>query len=255
MSKEPLVLYNKNGPVVTVTLNRPEKLNAITHEFHHQLNAALRKFNDDPETYIVVLNANGRAFCAGRDIAAQAQSSSPVTHGLDPETTQFGVIPVEKLVITSCRGHAIGVGGYMAMYGDVRVVSETFNFALMELPTAMLGPYWIGQEETLPRAVAFRLAVGDRFTTDELKHWGLVTEVVPDAQLESATQRWVDYLLSLPRRHLLETKRLMKEIGYQYSRETYKKEMDVRAHLDSLNDTREAALAFVEKRKPKFTGS
>jgi len=159
------------------------------------------------------------------------------------------------MVITSCRGHAIGVGGYMAMYGDVRVVSETFNFALMELPTAMLGPYWIGQEETLPRAVAFRLAVGDRFTTDELKHWGLVTEVVPDAQLESATQRWVDYLLSLPRQHLLETKRLMKEIGYQYSRETYKKEMDVRANLDSLNDTREAALAFVEKRKPKFTGS
>ena len=85
------------------------------------------------------LNANGRAFCAGRDIAAQAQSNSPVTHGLDPETTQFGVIPVEKLVITSCRGHAIGVGGYMAMYGDVRVVSETFNFALMELPRRCWG--------------------------------------------------------------------------------------------------------------------
>jgi enoyl-CoA hydratase/carnithine racemase len=218
MSKEPLVLYHKNGPVVTVTLNRPEKLNAITHEFHHQLNDALRKFNADPETYIVVLNANGRAFCAGRDIAAQAQSSSAVTHGLDPETTQFGVIPVEKLIITSCRGHAIGVGGYMAMYGDIRVVSDTFNFALMELPTAMLGPYWLGQVETL-------------------------------------TQRWVDYLLSLPRQHLLETKRLMKEFGYQYSREDYKKEMEVRAHLDALNDTREAALAFVEKRKPKFTGS
>jgi enoyl-CoA hydratase/carnithine racemase len=255
MSKEPLVLYRKDGPVATVTLNRPEKLNAVTAELHHQLNAALRTFNADPETYIVVLNANGRSFCAGRDIAAQAESDRPVTEHVDPETTQFGVIPVDKLIVTSCRGHAIGVGGYMAMYGDIRVVSDTFHFALTELPTAMLGPYWLGQAEGLPRAVAFRLAIGDSFTTEELKHWGLVTEVVPDAELESATQRWVDYLLSLPRQHLLETKRLMKESGYQYSREVYKKEMEVRAHLDALSDTREAALAFVEKRKPKFTGA
>ena len=254
MSKEPLVLYRKDGPVATVTLNRPEKLNAITTEIHHLLNSAVRKFNDDPETYILVLNANGRAFCAGRDIAAQAQSSSPVTHDLDPDTTQFGVVAIDKLIITSCRGHAIGVGGYLAMYGDIRVVGDTFHFALTELPTAMLGPYWVGQAQGLPTAVAFRLAIGDRFTTEELKHWGLVTEVVPDAELESATQRWVDYLVSLPRQHLLETKRLMKEVGYQYSRESYKKEMGVRAHLDSLNDTREAARAFVEKRKPKFTG-
>ena len=255
MNQEPLVLYHKNGPVVTVTLNRPEKLNAITAEFHHQLNAALRLFNTDPETYIVVLNANGRSFCAGRDITAQAKSDQPVTAHVDPETTQFGVIPVEKLIVTSCRGHAIGVGGYMAMYGDIRVVSDTFHFALTELPTAMLGPYWMGHVEGLPRAVAFRLAIGDRFTNEELKQWGLVTEVVPDAELESATKRWVDYLVSLPRQHLLETKRLMNEFGHQYSREDYRKEMNVRAHLDALNDTREAALAFVEKRKPKFTGS
>src|SRR5271155_1810679 len=101
MSKEPLVLYQKNGPVATVTLNRPEKLNAVTGELHHQLNSELRKFNADPETSIVVLNANGRSFCAGRDIAAQAQSNQPVTEHVDPETTQFGVIPVDKLMVTS----------------------------------------------------------------------------------------------------------------------------------------------------------
>src|SRR5229473_6190439 len=151
MSEEAYVLYKKDGPVVTITLNRPKKLNAITVERSHEVMAAFRRFNADPEAYIAVFNGNGRSFCSGRDLTAQADSGRSPTEGVDSEVTTYGIPPVDKLIITSCRGHAIGAGGYMAMSGDIRVVSDTFRFALAEVPTAVLGPYWIQAAENLPR--------------------------------------------------------------------------------------------------------
>jgi len=252
MNDKPYVLYEKTGRVVTITLNRPEKLNAITVDRHHEVMAAFRRFDADPEADLAVLKGAGRAFCAGRDITAQAESGVSPTEGTDVETGPYGIPHIDKPIITSCRGHAIGAGGYMAMSGDIRVVSDTFRFALAEVPTAVLGPYWIGEAENLPRTVAFRLAMGDNFSLDELKHWGLVTEVVPDAELDAATDRWVEHVLSLPYQHVLETKKLLRQVGFQYTRDMRKQEFHVRDRLDVLPDTREAALAFAEKRKPNF---
>ncbi len=255
MTDQPYVTYDKAGHVVTITLNRPEKLNATTIDRHHELMDAFRRFESEPGARLAVLRGAGRSFCAGRDLTAQAESGRSPTEGVADDVGPYGIPQIDKLLVTSCRGHAIGAGGYFALSGDVRVVSDTFRFSLAEVPTAVLGPYWIGEAENLPRTVAFRLAMGDSFSLEELKHWGLVTEVVPDADLEAATQRWVDHLLALPYQHALETKKLLRRVGFQYTRQMFAREYEVRANLDSLADTREAAVAFTERRTPRFVGA
>jgi enoyl-CoA hydratase/carnithine racemase len=248
------VTYERDGAVVYITLNRSEKLNAITMAMHHAVMAAFRRFEADDDVYIAVLRGVGRAFCAGRDLSESVESGKSPTRGVDAAVTGYGIPPVSKLIVTSGRGPAIGVGGYMLMAGDIRVASDNVQFALTEVPMGVLGAYWIQQCEMLPPTVAFRLAMGDRLSVDELKHWGLVTEVVTDSNLESATRKWVEWLLSLPRQHAIATKALMKQTGFAFTSELFQREYEVRERLDALTDTREAAQAFIERRPPRFIG-
>jgi 2-(1,2-epoxy-1,2-dihydrophenyl)acetyl-CoA isomerase len=251
------VRYESSGRLATVTLNRPEKLNAITRPFHDDLVAAIRRFDADPDAYVLVLRAEGKSFCTGRDIAEQAASNgvSP-TEGidLDPTLTQYGLPRTDKVVVTAGRGYALGAGGYFFLSGDIRIASRTFRFGLREVPTAVLGPYWVGAAEGIPRAAAFRIAMGDDLTVDELRELHMVTEVVNDDDLEAATQRWVEKLLSWPSQHVLATKHLASQLSFQYSPLVRSAEFHVRAQLDELDDTKEAAKAFVERRQPVYRG-
>jgi len=252
---EGCVDYHTDSSVVTITLNRPAKLNAITRPMHDELLAAFRRFDSDPEAYILVLRAEGKSFCAGRDIAEQASSGASPTEDLDPTLTQYGLPRTDKVVVTAARGHALGAGGYFFLAGDVRIASSTLRFGLREVPTGVLGPYWVGAVEGLPRALAFRVAIGDDLAVSELSQAQLVTEVVDDDALEVATQRWVDKLRSMPPQHLMATKRLAAQVApFQYTPVVRAAEFHARDELDRLHDTAEAARAFVERRRPEFIG-
>jgi enoyl-CoA hydratase/carnithine racemase len=252
---ETFVTYATDGPVATLTLNRPEKLNALTRPFHDEFVTCIRRFDADPELYVLVIRGEGTSFCAGRDIAEQAEHEKSPTEGLDPTLTQIGLPRTGKVIVTAARGYALGAGGYFFLAGDVRIASSTLRFGLREVPTAVLGPYWIGSSENLPRPLAFRIAMGDDITVDEMRQANLVTEVVDDAELEAATQRWVDKILSWPRQHLLTTKELAEEVSsFHYTPTVRSAEFYARYKLDQLEDTKEAAKAFVERRKPNFRG-
>jgi enoyl-CoA hydratase/carnithine racemase len=249
------ISYVSSGPVATLTLNRPEKLNAMTRRSHEDLVAAIRRFDADRDAYILVIRAEGTSFCAGRDIAEQAELGVSPTAGLDPTLTHTGLPHTDKVIVTAARGYALGAGGYFFLSGDVRIASRTLQFGLREVPTAVLGPYWIGAAENLPQALAFRLGMGDDIPVDELRQANLVTEVVEDSDLEAATQRWVEKLLSWPRQHVLTTKRLAGQVAcFQYSPLVHAAEYYARHELDQLEDTKEAARAFVEGRQPKWQG-
>jgi enoyl-CoA hydratase/carnithine racemase len=249
------ISYVSSGPVATLTLNRPDQLNAITRPFHDDLVAAIRRFDADPDSYVLVLRAEGSSFCAGRDISEQAESGKSPTEGLDPTLTQMGLPRTDKVIVTAARGYALGAGGYFFLSGDVRIASRTLKFGLREVPTAVLGPFWIGAAENLPHPLAFRIGMGDDLTVDELRQANLLTEVVEDDDLEAATQRWVDKLLSWPRQHVLTTKRLAAQVSsFQYSPIMRAAEYYARFELDQLEDTKEAARAFVERRPPHWQG-
>ncbi len=254
-STETYVTYETSGPVATVTFNRPDKLNAITRPGHDQFVDAIRRFDADPALYVLVIRAEGKSFCAGRDIAEQAGHGHSPTEGLDATLTQIGLPRTDKVVVTAARGYALGAGGYFFLAGDVRIASRTLRFGLREVPTAVLGPYWIGSFENLPRPLAFRIAMGDDLTVDELREAQLVTEVVDDDDLDVATQRWVDKILAWPRQHVLTTKKLAEQVSsFHYTPLMRAAEYYARHELDQLEDTKEAARAFVERRPPHFQG-
>jgi enoyl-CoA hydratase/carnithine racemase len=238
-----------------LTLNRPDKLNAITRPFHDEFVDTIRQFEGDPELYLLVIRAAGKSFCAGRDIAEQAGHKKSPTEGLDATLTQIGLPRTDKVIITAARGYALGAGGYFFLAGDVRIASSTLRFGLREVPTAVLGPYWIGSSENLPRPLAFRIAMGDDLTVEDLRQANLVTEVVDDDDLEAATQRWVDKILAWPRQHVLTTKKLAEQVSsFDYTPIMRSAEYYARYELDQLEDTKEAARAFVERRPPNFQG-
>jgi enoyl-CoA hydratase/carnithine racemase len=252
---ETFVTYETAGPVATLTLNRPEKLNAITRPGHDEFVDSIRRFDADAERYVLVIRAEGTSFCAGRDIAEQAAHEQSPTEGLDASLTQIGLPRTDKVIVTAARGYALGAGGYFFLAGDVRIASRTLRFGLREVPTAVLGPYWIGSSENLPRPLAFRVAMGDDLSVEELRQANLVTEVVDDDDLEGATQRWVDKIVAWPRRHVLTTKRLAEQVSsFQYTPIIRSAEYYARYELDQLEDTKEAARAFVERRQPNFRG-
>ena len=252
---ETFLTYDTAGPVATLTLNRPAKLNAITRPFHDEFVDSIRRFDADPDLYVLVIRGEGTSFCAGRDIAEQAEHAKSPTEGMDATLTQIGLPHTEKVIVTAARGYALGAGGYFFLAGDVRIASRTLRFGLREVPTAVLGPYWIGSSENLPRPLAFRIAMGDDLTVEELRQANLVTEVVDDDDLEAATQRWVDKILAWPRQHVLTTKKLAEQVSsFQYTPTIRSAEYYARHELDQLEDTKEAARAFVERRQPNFDG-
>jgi enoyl-CoA hydratase/carnithine racemase len=242
---------------VTITLDRPAKRNALTKDMHPQLVAAFRRFEDDPTARVAVLSGEGPTFCAGRDITEQAETQeSPTGHVDTSEVTQYGLPPTSKLTVASARGHAYGAGASFILACDVRIVTSDLVFAITEVPTGVLGLYWLAASENIPRQLAFRLAViGEEFRAKDLGG-ALFTEVVDDdAQLEAVTATWVQRLLELPPEHASATKQLMTTVApFAWTAETASREYDVRARLDALEDTAEAARAFVERRKPVFHG-
>ena len=109
--------------------------------------------------------------------------------------------------------------------------------------------------ERLPRPLAFRLAMGDDISLDELMHHGLVTKVVDDEDLDAAAQGWINHLLELPAQHVLATKQLMNRVEpFQMTAQMRAAEYHVRSQLDVLDDTFEAANAFAERRPPVVKG-
>jgi enoyl-CoA hydratase/carnithine racemase len=249
------VRYETDGLIATITFERAEKLNAITRPMHDAFVAAVRRFDADSAAHVLVIRADGPNFCAGRDIAEQAKSDESPTKDVDPTLNQYGVPHTDKPVVTAARGYALGAGGYFFLFGDVRIASRTLRFGLREVPTAVLGPYWFGAVEGIPKALAFRIAMGDDLSVEEVDRASLITEMVDDHDLEAATQRWVERLLSWPSQHVRATKRLAGQVApFQYTPIMRAAEWNVRSELDALEDTKEAARAFVERRAPRYEG-
>ncbi|MEV6768765.1 enoyl-CoA hydratase/isomerase family protein [Nocardia sp. NPDC051030] len=256
ISESAQVRYEVDGPVARLVLARPEKLNAVGVSMYTDIVAAMKEYEADDARRILVLSADGPNFCAGRDMMEQAAAGAEGwLDAYDPSVTQLGFPPSSKIVISSARGYALGLGAYLLCTGDVRLASSTLRFGMRELPTGALGPYWIGAAELLPRGLAFRIAIGDDIPVEELGRAHLLTEVVQDDDLEATTERWVEKLLRLPPQHLQETKRLAAKVdAFEYSAQLREDELATRFRLLALDDTVEAAMAFMQKRPPVYTG-
>ena len=197
------VLYERKGPAAWLTLNRPEKLNALNAETVEELRGALRRAAADDEARVVVLTGAGRAFSAGYDLAEEVAAEvegADRWHTLLAEdvavTMELWALP--KPTIAAVRGWCLAGGCELAMACDLVVASEDARFGEPEIrygsgPVTLLMPFLLGQKKTNEL-----LLTGDAVDAVEAERIGLVNRVVPGAELEAAVAELVRKIAPTP---------------------------------------------------------
>jgi enoyl-CoA hydratase len=192
----PLVTYAVDGRVGIVTLNRPEKLNAISAELKSTLVERFHEADRDPATAVVVLRAEGRSFCAGYDIApnparAARRGNALAWHASLTDDVALEMTPWEmrKPVIASVQGHCLGGGCELVMMCDLTVAADDALFGEPEIRFSNVGPALV-----MPFIIGLKRArellyLGDPIDAQTALQYGMVNRVVPRAELPSATMK------------------------------------------------------------------
>jgi enoyl-CoA hydratase len=197
---EPQVLYETDGKVGIVTLNRPNKLNALSMELRLEMERVLRSADDEAGTSVIVLRAEGRSFCVGFDVGADGYDPGKVPWRYDALKLhqRLGVSvrtlmtpwTLRKPVIASVQGHALGGGCELAMFCDLTIAAEDAQFGepevlFSQVGPAVLMPFIIGHKRA--RELIY---FGDRIDAKRALEIGMVNRIVPPQELAAATMKY-----------------------------------------------------------------
>ena len=249
-----------DGHVLTVTIDRPERMNALHPPANDELARVFDDFAADPELWVAILTGAGeRAFSAGNDLRWQAEGNAVTVppSGFAGLTARWDL---DKPVIAAVNGVAMGGGFEIALACDLIVAADTATFALPE-PRVGLAAL-AGGLHRLPRQIGLKRAMGMILTArtvgaEEGKALGFVHEVVPAAGLMAAARALADAMLALSPLSLRASKAVARDgLDTASLRDAYAAQMNnpaVRA-LWGSEDLREGPLAFAQKRKPEWQG-
>ncbi len=262
--------------VLTLTLNRPEQLNALTWELMRLLNEALEHASVDPGVRVVVLTGAGRGFCAGGDLRSREQIDPE-----DPVSVRWSEDPVWKSVgmrashvrrlsqspvllhtmpkptIAMLRGPVVGAGLCLAAACDFRIASDTASFATAYVRAARPGDF--GGSYLLPRVVGPAKAreiylLGDKIAADEALRIGLVNRVVADAELEQETQAFANRLDHGPPVAYRYIKRSLNAAESMTLEQVIELEAYNMMQCSATEDAKEVLRAARDGREPKYRG-
>jgi 2-(1,2-epoxy-1,2-dihydrophenyl)acetyl-CoA isomerase len=249
----------RDGAVLTITLNRPDVLNALNSAAHAALAAALEDARD-PGVRTVVLTGAGRGFCVGQDLQEFRAGASDVADRL---RTQFNrhalaIRALEKPVLAVVNGPAAGAGLSLALACDVRIASDAASFVPAFIGIGLVpdtGGTWFARR-LLGASRAFEwLTTGRRLSAAEALQWGLVSEVLPAAELDARASEVAELFAAMPTRAVWETKRLLDQAETATLEQQLETEAWTQAELVRTPDFTEGVAAFLEKREPAFTGA
>ena len=222
VSGEPSVLFEQQGAVVTLTLNRPDRLNALDPEMAGALLGTIENLAKNEAVRVVVLRGKGKAFCAGGDVAAmQAHQHDLPTflrQTIDPfHACVLGMQRLPMLVVACAQGALAGGGFSLAMACDFVVAARSARFvvAYPKIGAPADGGLSFFLVQRLGRARGLEaLTTGGQFSAEQALQLGLVNRVVDDADLQTATDQWLGEMLALPVQSLRELKTLAASQSY-----------------------------------------
>ena len=254
----------KDG-VAVLTLNRPDRLNAMSRPMLDALLEALPRLAEDPEIGVVVLTGAGRGFCAGGDVKAMAEGNELGGHTMEEKAqalrsrmeTSRWLHEMPKPTIAMMRGPAAGAGLSLAMACDLRIASDTIRlgtaFARVGYSGDFGGSYYLTQLVGTAKARELYFTA-DLLDAQQALGLGLVNRVVADARLEEETMALASRLARGPRVAYRYMKRNMNAAESASLKEMLDLEAWHHTRTGMTEDHREAARAFVEKREPQFKG-
>ncbi len=248
----------REGAVLTITLNRPDVLNAFNQAVHDGLAAALEEARAE-EVRAVVVTGAGRGFCVGQDLTEFREASGDISERLRSlyHPNIRAIRALEKPVIASVNGAAAGAGLSLACACDIRIASGSASFVPAFINIGLVpdsgGSYFI--RRLLGTARAFEwMSSGRKLTAAEAHAWGLVSEVLEGEGLASRAGELAAELASLPTRGIGMTKRLFDHAETATLEEQLELEAQLQSEATKTADFAEGVAAFLEKRAPRFEG-
>lgn len=257
------ILTDLTGGVLTVTLNRPDRLNAFTEPMHMALRAAIQRAHDEPGIRVVLLTGAGRAFCAGQDLGdrdpRRMEGPPDLGHTLDTfyNPTLRLIRALEKPVIAAVNGVAAGAGANMALACDIVLAARSARF-IQAFSKIGLTPD-AGGSWTLSRLLGEARAKGLALTAEPLsaeraEAWGLIWRAVDDVQLMPEAQALAARLATGPTRGLGLTKMSIQSAATRSFDDQLDVERDLQRIAGRTADYAEGVTAFLDKRTPTFEG-
>ena len=250
---------SREGAVLTITLNRPDVLNAFNAAVHAALAAALKEARAD-EVRAVVLTGAGRGFCVGQDLTEFREAPGDIGDRLRStyHPNILAIRALEKPVIAAVNGAAAGAGLSVACACDIRIAADSATFIPAFVNIGLIpdsgGSYFIAR--LLGPARAFEwMSSGRRLTAAEAHAWGLVSEVVEADALPARAAAFAAELAALPTRAIGMNKRLFDHAWDARLEEQLAREAQLQSAATKTEDFREGVAAFLEKRTPNFRGA
>jgi len=257
----PSVLISTEAGVMTVTLNRPDKLNAFVAEMHGLLRDAMTRAETDASIRAVLLTGAGRGFCAGQDLGERDMSNPNLDlgGGLDANYNPFirRMRALPKPVVCAVNGIAAGAGANLALACDIVLAARSAYFLQAFAKIALVpdcgGTYWLPRLAGTARAMGMAM-LAERVGAEDAERWGLIWKCVDDAKLMDEARAMAHSLAAGP----THTYGTIKKAIYASAANTLDQQLDLERDLQREvgrhTDYREGVAAFLEKRKPNFTG-
>jgi len=263
MRKPHSFLYEQNqGGIATITLNRPERLNALTFEVYRELTDTFASLRDDKDVRVVVITGSGRAFCSGGDVhdiigelfERNIEGLLEFTRLTCALVRNMRALP--KPIISSLNGTTAGAGACIALASDIRLASEDAKIAFLFVKVGLSGAD-MGAAFLLPRVVGLSKATellysGDFISATEAQRIGLYNRVVPADELAATTRELAERLARGPAFALAKTKEMLNRELDMNLDAALECEAQAQAICMQHPDYREAYEAFVAKRETKF---
>jgi 2-(1,2-epoxy-1,2-dihydrophenyl)acetyl-CoA isomerase len=249
----------RDGAVLTITLNRPEVLNAFNAALHAALADALKSARD-PEIRAVVITGAGRGFCVGQDLTEFREAAGDIADRLRStyHPNVLALRALEKPVIAAVNGPAAGAGLSFALACDVRIAADTASFVPAFVGIGLVpdsgGTFFATRLLGYARAFEW-LASNRKLTAAEAHAWGLVSEVVEADRLAERAAETAATYAAAPTRAIGMTKRLVdRAAGAGALEDQLEWEARLQSAAVETDDFREGVAAFLEKRAPAFVG-
>jgi len=247
-----VVETERHGQIFVVRMNRPERLNALSHEMRTELSAAWNAFRRDDGLEVAIFTGTGRGFCAGEDM--KESLAKGVAGGQRPAIEDpFMSGALEKPVIAAVNGFAMGGGFMLVERTDLRVAVPEAVFEVSEAKRWLLGGYNHGHIANLPYPIAMEMALGFRFTAQRFYEVGFLNRLVPAAELMPTAMTMAEHLLTLPPASRVSTVHMMRQMRPAPGPDMQRLADALHDH-GAKSDLMESRAAFAEKRKPNFKG-
>ena len=255
------LLVSLDAGVLRLTLNRPDTLNAFTAAMHAGLAAAMARAETEAAVRCVLITGAGRGFCAGQDLSERDMNAADIDMGAGLDTRYNPLVrrmrALRKPIVCAVNGVAAGAGANFPLACDIVLAARSASFIQAFVKIGLVpdcgGSYFLPRLAGTQRAMALAMT-GDRLSAEDAERWGLIWKCVDDAKLKEESEKLAAQLASGPTRSLGLIKRAMYDSASNSLSAQLDLERDLQREVGKGKDYREGVKAFLEKRKPNFTG-